>query len=144
MAYKTIEINTSKVIAQQPKKKSHFYKGYSTVASPTNVQLFDLDLIKQDVINHFRTKKGERVMNPTFGSIIWDLLMEPLTDETRDLLRQDITNICSSDPRVTPIQLDLTEYENGYILEITLLLNGTDQSTNMKLVFDQQIGLSVQ
>jgi hypothetical protein len=58
MAYKTIEINTSKVIAQQPKKKSHFYKGYSTVASPTNVQLFDLDLIKQDVINHFRTKKG--------------------------------------------------------------------------------------
>lgn len=144
MAYKTIEINSSKVVTQQPKKKSHFYKGYSTIASLSNVQLFDLDLIKQDIINHFKTKKGERVMNPEFGSIIWDLIMEPLTDETRELLQQDISSICTSDPRVTPTQLDLTEYENGYILEITLLLNGTDQSTNMKLVFDQNIGLAVQ
>lgn len=144
MAYKTIEISSGKTVSQQPKKKSHFYKGYSTVASTTNVQLFDLDLIKQDIINHFKTKKGERLMNPEFGSVIWDLIMEPLTEETRDILKQDISTICTSDPRVTPIQLDLTEYENGYILEITLLLNGTDQSTNMKLVFDQKIGLAVQ
>jgi len=145
MAYKNIEINTSKVVTQQPRKVSHFYKGFSTVdASRPNVQLFDFDLIKQDVINHFRTKRGERLMNPNFGSIIWELLMEPLTDQTRELLKDDVKKICTSDPRVTPIQMDLTEYENGYLLEITLLLNGTDQSTNLRLVFDQQLGLVVQ
>ena len=83
-------------------------------------------------------------MNPEFGSAIWDLLMEPLTDQIRDQLTDDITKICTSDPRVTPTQLDLNEYDNGYILEITLLLNGTDQSSTMKLSFDQSIGLTVQ
>ena len=83
-------------------------------------------------------------MNPRFGSIIWDLLMEPLTEEVRELLNQDIVEICNSDPRVVPTQLDLTEYENGYILDVTLLLKGTDQSANMRLTFDQKLGLTVQ
>lgn len=142
MPFKNLEINTSAVVTQQPRKTSHFYKGFSTVnTGASSSQLFDYDLIKQDVINHFRTKKGERVMNPNFGSIIWDLLMEPLTDASRELLKEDIKNICTSDPRVTPIQMDLTEYENGYLLEITLLLKGTDQSISMQLAFDQKLGL---
>ena len=144
MAYKTLEINSSNVVAEQPRKTSHFYRGFSTVGSRSNVQLYDFDLITQDIINHFKTRKGERVMNPNFGSIIWDLLMEPLTDQTRELLKDDIQTICTSDPRVTPTQIDLTEYDNGYLLELTLLLNGTDQSTNLKIAFDQKLGLMVQ
>jgi len=144
MPYKTLEISGTSVISQTPRKTSHFYKGFSTVDSTSNVRLYDFDLIKQDIINHFKTKKGERVMNPTFGSVVWDLIMEPLTDQTRELLRKDISTICNSDPRVIPTQLDLTEYENGYVLEITLVLKGTDQSSSMKLMFDQKIGLTVQ
>jgi phage baseplate assembly protein W len=145
MAYKTIELNNSTAVYQQAAKTNHFYKGFSSVDNNnTGSRLYDLDLIKQDIINHFNTKKGSRVMNPTFGSAIWDLLMEPLTETVREQLTDDITKICTSDPRVTPTQLDLTEYDNGYILEITLLLNGTDQSSTMKLSFDQSIGLSVQ
>ena len=145
MAYKTIELNNSTAVSQQAAKTNHFYKGFSSVDdNNTGSRLYDLDLIKQDIINHFNTKKGSRVMNPTFGSAIWDLLMEPLTETVREQLTDDITKICTSDPRVTPTQLDLTEYDNGYILEITLLLNGTDQSSTMKLSFDQSIGLSVQ
>ena len=102
------------------------------------------ELIKQDILNHFNTKKGERLMNPNFGSIIWDLLMEPLTEQIREALIADINRICTFDPRVTPTQMDLTEYQNGYLLELTLVMNGTDQSSNMKLTFDQSIGLSVQ
>jgi phage baseplate assembly protein W len=145
MAYKTIEINSSNVVSQQPRKRSHFYKGFSTL-DPTSqtVELYDFDLIKQDILNHFNTKKGERLMNPGFGSVIWNLLMDPLTDETREILKEDIKNICTSDPRVTPTQMDLTEYDNGYLLEITLLLNGTDQSANLRIAFDQKLGLVVQ
>lgn len=145
MAYKTIEINNATAVYQQATKTNHFYKGFSSVDDAnTGSRLYDLDLIKQDIINHFNTKKGSRVMNPTFGSAIWDLLMEPLTEIVREQLTDDITKICTSDPRVTPTQLDLTEYDNGYILEITLLLNGTDQSSTLKLSFDQSIGLTVQ
>lgn len=145
MAYKNIEINSSSVVAQQPAKTSQFYKGFSSInPANTGARLYDFELVKQDIINHFNTKKGERVMNPNFGSIIWDLLMEPLTEEVRTALTEDITTICNSDPRVTPIQIDLNEYEQGFILEITLVLNGTDQSANIRLAFDQKVGLVVQ
>ena len=145
MPYKNFEITGPGSIEQRTQKQSQFYKGFSSISTTkSGSRLYDFDLIKQDIINQFNTKRGERVMNPNFGSIIWDLLMEPLTDAVRDALSKDISVICNSDPRVTPTQIQLTEYDKGYVLELTLLLNGTDQSTNLRLSFDQQIGLSVQ
>jgi phage baseplate assembly protein W len=145
MAYKTIEISGPADIYQQRQQSSQFYKGFSSVdATNSNTRLYDFDLIKQDILNHFNTKKGSRVMNPEFGSIIWDLLMEPLTDQVGELLREDVNTICTSDPRVTPTQMDITEFPNGYILELTLVLTSTNQSANLTLIFDQKIGLRVQ
>lgn len=144
MSYKNIILNDNNAVYQQAAKQSHFYKGFSTVIAGTSTKIYDFELIKQDIINHFKTRKGERVMNPNFGSIIWDLLMEPFTDRVRELLVQDITRICNFDPRATPTQIDLTEYSNGYVVELTLLLNATNESSNLKLSFDQTIGLQVQ
>jgi len=145
MPYKSIEISNASSLYQQDVRKTHMYRGFSSLdPASTGSKLYDLELIQQDIINHFNTKKGSRVMNPAFGSAIWDLIMEPLTEQTRDALQADVTNVCNSDPRVTPTQIDLTEYPNGYVLELTLLLNGTDQTANMKLTFDQSIGLTRQ
>lgn len=144
MAYKSKVITTTESVYQQSAKRNHFYKGFSTVNSNNSNNLYDLELIKQDIINHFNTRKGERVMNPEFGSIIWDLLMEPLTEGTTAMLREDIKKICTSDPRVSPTQMDITEFSQGYLLEITLATVDTDQSVNMKLTFNQQTGLTVQ
>jgi len=145
MAYKNIEITSSSPVSQPTVQNSQFYKGYSSVSSTsTNTELYDFDLIKQNILNHFNTRKGERLMNPTFGSAIWDLLMEPITDQVRRDISADISEICSYDPRVTPTQIDITEFENGYILELTLTLVDTDQSSSMQLTFDQSIGLTVQ
>jgi len=83
-------------------------------------------------------------MNPQFGSIIWDVLMEPMTEQVKQALNTDITTICNSDPRAIPTQINLTEFESGYLIEITLQLAGTDQSSNMILTFDQRTGLTVQ
>lgn len=145
MPYKNLEITVSDYNTNYTNQQSHFYKGFSTV-SPSNYgsKLYDFDLIKQDILNHFNTRKGSRVMNPQFGTIVWDLIMEPLTDEVRDLLQQDIQTICTFDNRVYLMQLNINEYEQGYLVEITLGLKNTDQSTNMRLLFDQKLGLSVQ
>jgi phage baseplate assembly protein W len=145
MAYKSKVITVTESVYQQSAKLNHFYKGFSTANSNNNSNnLYDLELIKQDIINNFNTKKGERVMNPEFGSIIWDLIMEPLTEGTTTMLREDIKKICTADPRVTPTQMDITEFSQGYLLEITLSTVDTDQSVNMKLTFNQQTGLTVQ
>ena len=145
MPFKNTIINKSSPVTQTLTKTSQFYKGFSTInITDGNTTLYDFALVKQDIINHFNTKKGERLMNPEFGSSIWDLLMEPITDETRQALAADIESICNYDVRVVPTQLDITEYDNGYLLEITLTLKETDQSESIKIAFDQKLGLVVQ
>jgi hypothetical protein len=67
-----------------------------------------------------------------------------LTPAIQDLLSQDIERICKSDPRVTPTQLNISEFNSGYLVEITLQLTDSDQSANLRLTFDQQAGLIVQ
>jgi phage baseplate assembly protein W len=145
MPYKKLEITNAAAVYQQAPKTSQFYKGFSsTDIANVNNKLYDLDIIRQDIINQFKTRKGERVMNPTFGTVIWDVLMEPMTDEIYDLLSQDITSICNSDPRVVPTQINLNELDGGYLIEATIQLVGTDQSTSLKLFFNQEVGLVVQ
>jgi phage baseplate assembly protein W len=145
MAYKNIEINPSQYSLQHTAKQSQFYIGYSSVdPSKSSTRLYDFDIIRQDIINQFNTRKGERVMNPTFGTIIWDLIFEPFTDDVKQALSDDISRVCNSDPRVVPIQIDINEQQYGMLLEITLQYVGTDQTVNMKLSFDKQLGLITQ
>ena len=84
MAYKNLEITPTNYNSQHTDKLTHYYKGFSTT-NPDNrgSKLYDFELIKQNILNHFNTRKGQRVMNPTFGTIIWDTLMEPLTPAIR-------------------------------------------------------------
>lgn len=145
MPYKNLEINVTNYNSQHTDKLTHYYKGFSTT-NPDNrgSKLYDFDLIKQNILNHFNTRKGQRVMNPTFGTIIWDTLMEPLTPQIRNVLTKDIEEICTSDPRVYPTQIQVNEYEQGYLIDIILVMKNTDQSSALKLVFDQKVGLVLQ
>jgi len=145
MAYKSLEINNARAVYKQAPKTSQFYVGFSSVdIANTNSKLYDLALIKQDIINQFNTRKGERVMNPEFGSLIWDIIMEPMTLEIQDVLENDITTICNSDPRVVPTEIKISDFNAGYLIEITIQLVGTDQSANLILNFDQEVGLLIQ
>jgi len=145
MPYKNLEINPVQYSDQHTNQLNQYYQGFSTV-DPTNrgSKLYDFDLIKQNILNQFNTRKGQRVMNPTFGSIIWDILMEPLTPQISELIKQDISIICNSDPRVYPLVMNVNEYPQGYLIEITLAIKNTNQTSNLRLAFDQKIGLVVQ
>lgn len=144
MPYKSLVVNNANAVYQQPvQQKSHLYKGFSSLdENNPSSKLFDLDLIKQNILNQFNTKKGSRVMNPTFGSDIWDILMEPMTPAVRDQLISDVKRVCTSDPRMTPTQMDITEYSDGFLLELTLVVNSTNQSGSMKITFNQQLGIA--
>ena len=143
MAYKSIEITGPATVVNQTIKQNQFYTGYSTVdPAATSVRLYDYSLIKQDILNQFNTRQGERVMNPKFGTIIWDLLFEPFTGEVRDAIVEDVRRICTSDPRAVPIKMNIDQQEYGLLLEITNQYVGTDQTSNMVLNFNKSIGLT--
>jgi phage baseplate assembly protein W len=44
------------------------------------------EAIKTNIINYFLTGRGERYLNPDFGSSIRNYLFEQITSDTRDLL----------------------------------------------------------
>lgn len=143
MAYKNIIITPPNLNNVTTRQNSQFYRGFSTVDdSTTNVKLYDFDLIKQDILNQFNTRKGERVMNPAFGSVIWDLIYEPLTPGVKQQISSDIDRILNSDPRVVPTLINIVEQDYGFLLEITLSYLGTDVSDSMILSFDKRVGLA--
>jgi phage baseplate assembly protein W len=143
MPYKNIVITPPKVANITTVQTSQFYKGFSTVDSSAGVKLYDFELVKQDLLNQFNTRKGERLMNPEFGTIIWDLIYEPLTPDLRQKISEDIDRIVQSDPRVTPIFVNVVEQNYGFLIELTLQFVNTNQSENIILTFDRSIGLAV-
>lgn len=124
--------------------KSQMYRGFSTVNTTTrNFTLYDFELIKQDLINSFYVRQGERLMNPTYGTIIWDLLFEPLTDHLKNLILQNVNQIVNADPRVQAGDVVITAYDKGLQLEMTLTYLPYNFSEILKLKFDQANGLLV-
>ena len=55
---------------------ANIYKGFSTVNKiRAPYTLTDAELVKTDLLNELNTRQGERVMRPTFGTRIFDILM---------------------------------------------------------------------
>lgn len=121
------------------------YKGFSTVNPNTeNYSLYDFDLIKQDLYNHFHIRMGERLMQPTFGTIIWDILFEPLTPEVKNLITQNVNTIINYDPRLQAENVIVTSYESGIQIQCTLKFLPYNIQQSLQLRFDQKNGLLVQ
>jgi len=121
---------------------SKTYKGFSTISGDSNsFALYDLALIKQDIINHFYVRQGERLENPTFGSIIWDVIFEPLTEDMKQLIIKNVEEIINYDPRVQAQEVIVTSYESGLQIEcmLTYLPYNIQEAINLR--FDQANGL---
>jgi phage baseplate assembly protein W len=121
---------------------SKTYKGFSTISNDANsFALYDLALIKQDILNHFHIRQGERLENPEFGTIIWDILFEPLTEEVKSLIRKNVEAIINYDPRVVPDEIIVTSYESGIQVECRLTYLPYNINESLQLRFDQNNGL---
>ena len=139
----------SKTVISQKKTAPNFqvqrYRGFSTVNRHTkNFALYDFELIKQDLLNHFYVRQGERLMNPTFGTIIWDLLFEPLTETIKDLILQNVNEIINYDPRIQAGNVVILPYETGIQIQCTLTYSQYNLQETIQLKFDQANGLLVQ
>lgn len=139
--YKIPSIGPSR--SKKPAVQSKAYKGIST-ANPDNTtfSLYDINLIKQDLINHFHIRKGEKLENPTFGTIIWDLLFEPLTPALKDAIVRDVETIINYDPRTRAKQVIVDSYENGIQIECELTYLSYSISEKLRMRFDRDNGIS--
>lgn len=96
--------------------------GFSTVNKlSAPYTLTDVDLVKRDLLNELETRLGERVMKPEFGTIIYDLLMEPSDDITNDAIESDVIRIIEKDPRVRITEVTVTNELDFIAVEVSLL-----------------------
>jgi phage baseplate assembly protein W len=112
------------------------YRGFSTTGRTSNFRLTDFDLIKQDIFNHFNIRKGEKLMRPNFGTIIWNTLYEPFTEDLKSVIVQDVQAIAAYDPRVSFDNIIITEYDQGILIELQLRYVLTNQTNTMLLRFN--------
>lgn len=112
------------------------YKGFSTVGRNKKFRLTDFELVKQDIVNHFHIRKGEKLMNPEFGTIIWNVLYEPLTEDLKSVITTDVLSVAQYDPRVSFDNVVVTDYDQGIQIEIQLRYLQTNKTEIMNLLFD--------
>lgn len=133
--YKRVKVNST------DKKKpevGNAYRGFSTVNSNTeNFALYDFELVKQDIVNHFHIRKGEKLSDPRFGTIIWDMIFEPMTTENREAIIADVTEICNYDSRVQVQEIIVDDYEHGIEISCTLTFVKYNLTENLLFRFDQ-------
>lgn len=117
------------------------YIGYSTIGLITgNTVLTDKDIAVRDLMNHFYTRKGERVMNPEFGSIIWDMVFEPLDIVTESLIKEDVERIIRSDPRWIFSDMILEKpAEHSITVRVQIIYDDTGTAEELFLTYTGEI-----
>ena len=90
------------------------YKGYSSFEFERvkEFSITDVELVKLDLLNHIFTRRGSRVMMPTFGTVVPDLVFEPLDAETTEILEAELRSVFDFDPRVEIVSFDLLVEED--------------------------------
>ena len=138
--YKEITVEANQKPQVQPKARA--YRGISTVnPDNTSFKLFDIALIKQDIINLFHIRKGEKLEDPNFGTVIWDMVYEPLTTDNREFIANNVTEVINYDPRVQVNGVTVSQYESGLQIECELTYVTYNISENLRLRFDEDAGL---
>jgi phage baseplate assembly protein W len=95
--------------------------GFSTKNKQAiNHTLTGKELVVEDSLNNIMTRKGERIMMPTYGSIVHDLVFEPLTSDIKKLIEEDLTQIINDEPRVNLTSINLTESDHTVTASISV------------------------
>lgn len=114
------------------------YKGFSSKETNKNFKLYDIDLVKQDLINHFYIRKGEKLENPEFGTVIWDILFEPFTEEIKTIIAKDVEAIINYDPRIQVNEITVDSTEQGIRIEASITYMPFNINEMMSFDFDKQ------
>ena len=117
--------------------KTVTFKGFSSKADKQNFKLYDFECAKQDLINRLSIRKGERVENPEFGTIIYDAIFEPFTEALKDAILEDVTANLNADPRIATEEILVTEADKGIAIQATITYVPLNITEKLRFGFDE-------
>jgi phage baseplate assembly protein W len=98
---------------------------------------YDEQAVIRSIRNLLLTKPFERLFQPTLSSRIDNLLFEPITSLTANLVKDEIIRVISNwEPRATIASLDVTSYpdQNGYQVSLFVYIGNRTQPTAVNLL----------
>jgi phage baseplate assembly protein W len=136
--YNQKTVATNKASIGNANFQSYTYTGFNSRNAKKGFKQYDIELIKQDLLNHFHIKKGQKLENPNFGTAIWDLIFEPMNEENKKIISKDVEDIVNNDPRtkVNSIQVEATEH--GVRIEVEMVYLTFNVIDRMQLDFDNR------
>jgi len=119
--------------------QTNLYRGFSSFEfqKNKNFRLTDIETVKMDLLNHIFTRRGERVNMPTFGTMIPDMVFEPLDEETIDIISDEIEAVIEYDPRVELITLTVDPIYDSNALTVAVKIRYIE--LNMDEVLELQL-----
>lgn len=120
------------------------YKGFNTQGNnfSNSYTLTGYDIAKQDLINHFNIRKGEKLQLPDFGSIVWDKVYEPLTEMVVEEISQDIKTVIAYDPRIEAENIVVRQYDHGLLIELSLTYIPDQIMENLLINFNAETSVA--
>ena len=118
--------------------KSITFKGFSSRADKQNFKLYDFEVAKQGLINRLSVRKGERVENPDFGTIIYDAIFEPFTDNLKEAIVEDVSANLNADPRISTQEILVTEADKGIAIQATITYVPLNITEKLRFNFDEK------
>jgi phage baseplate assembly protein W len=120
------------------------YIGYSSYEFMKNKSflLTDIQLVEMDLLNNIYTRRGSRVMMPAYGTLIPELVFEPLDDETISTVQSELANVFNADPRVNLLSLNVQPNYDTYTLTATALLLYVELNTTQPFQLNIQFEAS--
>lgn len=115
--------------------------GYTTIGQENSSKILrDLELAKQDLINHFNIRKGEKWTNPNFGSDLPYLVFQPLDEITVGQIKDDVRTVVSYDPRFSLVSelIDVREDESYVTVVMQLNYLPSTTATELAVKFDKE------
>ena len=115
--------------------------GYTTINHQNgSLRLQGLELAKQDLMNHFKIRKGEKWTNPNFGSNLLNYIFQPLDDNTTEAINDEVYEIVSYDPRFKLASNDIIVDQEAHSVTVTvkLMYLPTTTATDLQIKFDSE------
>lgn len=120
------------------------YRGFSTAFHNDNpnrgFSTSNVETVKRDLLNHIWTVRGERVMQPDFGTSIPLLTFEPLDQNTLKVVENDLREVFAYDPRVELIELVVQALPDNNTIFVVADLRYIELNVTETLKLDFPVG----
>jgi phage baseplate assembly protein W len=104
-----------------------------------NSNYFTKDAVRNNLINYFLTGKGERYMNPSFGSGLPSELFEQITEDKLNVLRMKIQQeLLDYFPKVVTNEISLAANPDNNSIEFYLKYSILDSNIEDEVIINIQ------